>query len=138
LVQALGLSSPEELFDIHFFREDPVPFYKFAKQVRSSSQSVCVVLCQRTKQQHVGIVDLTAGGEHLLFRRTSSSSSSSSLYARNHNNQLYFPGGGGDTADPPVKVTPSDTHKLLALLDEKKMLLRIYSQNIDGACTEYI
>jgi NAD-dependent SIR2 family protein deacetylase len=42
--------------------------------------------------------------------------------------QLYFPGG----TDPPVKVVPSDTHKLLALLDQKKMLLRIYSQNIDG------
>jgi NAD-dependent SIR2 family protein deacetylase len=33
-LQGLGLSSPEELFDLHFFREDPVPFYKFAKQVR--------------------------------------------------------------------------------------------------------
>ena len=31
-----------------------------------------------------------------------------------------------------TKITPSDSHKLLALLDEKKMLLRVYTQNIDG------
>jgi NAD-dependent histone deacetylase SIR2 len=27
---------------------------------------------------------------------------------------------------------PSDSHKLLALLEQKRMLLRVYSQNIDG------
>lgn len=39
---------------------------------------------------------------------------------------LYFP--LGDTE----RVRPSDSHKLLALLDQKKMLRRCYSQNIDG------
>jgi NAD-dependent SIR2 family protein deacetylase len=34
-MQALGLSCPEDLFDSHFFQEDPGPFYKFARQVRS-------------------------------------------------------------------------------------------------------
>ena len=29
-------------------------------------------------------------------------------------------------------MEPSDSHKLLAMLEEKKMLLRVYSQNIDG------
>lgn len=29
-------------------------------------------------------------------------------------------------------MRPSDSHKLLALLEQKKMLLRVYSQNIDG------
>jgi len=43
-------------------------------------------------------------------------------FARN----LYFPLGKD------VPVEPSDSHKLLALLEKKKMLLRIYSQNIDG------
>jgi len=43
-------------------------------------------------------------------------------FARN----LYFPLGNGQ------RVQPSDSHKLLALLEEKKMLLRVYSQNIDG------
>ena len=39
---------------------------------------------------------------------------------------LYFPLGATK------KVEPSDSHKLLALLEQKKMLLRVYSQNIDG------
>lgn len=43
-------------------------------------------------------------------------------FARN----LYFPLGDGK------KVEPSDSHKLLAMLEQKKMLLRVYSQNIDG------
>jgi NAD-dependent SIR2 family protein deacetylase len=39
---------------------------------------------------------------------------------------LYFPLGQNERA------RPSDAHKLLALLEEHKMLLRVYSQNIDG------
>ena len=70
--QELGLSCAEELFDLSFFQENPVPFYKFARR-------------------------------------------------------LYFP-----TGSRTQRVQPSDAHKLLALLDQKKMLLRVYSQNIDG------
>ena len=40
--------------------------------------------------------------------------------------KLYFPLGNDK------KVLPSDSHRLLALLDQKKMLRRCYSQNIDG------
>jgi NAD+-dependent protein deacetylase SIR2 len=81
-IEGLGLSCPEELFDWEFFQEDPVPFFKFARN-------------------------------------------------------LYFPlggGGGGDggTTSSTKKVEPSDSHKLLAMLEQKKMLLRVYSQNIDG------
>ena len=65
-IHALGLSCPEELFCYDFFQDDPVPFYKFARN-------------------------------------------------------LYFPLGLDQ------KVVPSDSHKLLALLEEKKMLLRVYS-----------
>jgi NAD-dependent SIR2 family protein deacetylase len=43
-------------------------------------------------------------------------------FARN----LYFPLG------EKKKIEPSDSHKLLAMLEKKKMLLRVYSQNIDG------
>jgi NAD-dependent SIR2 family protein deacetylase len=39
-MQALGLSCPEDLFDSHFFQEDPGPFYKFARQVRSAVAAV--------------------------------------------------------------------------------------------------
>jgi NAD-dependent SIR2 family protein deacetylase len=31
--KALGLLYPEDLFDAHFFRENPAPFYKFARRV---------------------------------------------------------------------------------------------------------
>lgn len=43
-------------------------------------------------------------------------------FARN----LYYPLGGSAPA------RPSDSHKLLALLEQRKKLLRVYSQNIDG------
>lgn len=39
---------------------------------------------------------------------------------------LYFPLGNNE------RVRPSDSHKLLALLEQRKMLHRVYSQNIDG------
>ncbi|KAL3943985.1 MAG: hypothetical protein SGBAC_001938 [Bacillariaceae sp.] len=39
---------------------------------------------------------------------------------------LYFPLGGDK------RVEPSDSHKLLAVLEQNRMLLRVYSQNIDG------
>jgi len=39
---------------------------------------------------------------------------------------LYFPKGED------VPVEPSDSHKLLAMLEKRKMLLRVYTQNIDG------
>jgi NAD-dependent SIR2 family protein deacetylase len=39
---------------------------------------------------------------------------------------LYFPKGED------VQVEPSDSHKLLAMLEKRKMLLRVYTQNIDG------
>lgn len=69
--EELGLSCPEDLFDLSFFQDEPGPFYAFAKN-------------------------------------------------------LYYPKGED------VEVEPSDSHKLLALLEQRKMLLRIYSQNIDG------
>lgn len=69
--EELGLSCPEDLFDVSFFFDDPGPFYRFAKN-------------------------------------------------------LYYPKGED------VPVEPSDSHKLLAMLEQRKMLLRIYSQNIDG------
>ena len=69
--EELGLSCPEDLFDLSFFQDEPGPFYAFAKN-------------------------------------------------------LYYPKGED------IKVEPSDSHKLLALLEQRKMLLRIYSQNIDG------
>lgn len=70
-VQDLGLSCPEDLFDIHFFKEDARPFYEFSRR-------------------------------------------------------LYFPLGNNE------RVRASDSHKLLALLEQQNKLLRVYTQNIDG------
>lgn len=70
-IDELGLSCPEDLFDLSFFQDEPGPFYAFAKN-------------------------------------------------------LYFPKGED------IKVEPSDSHKLLALLEQRKMLQRVYTQNIDG------
>jgi len=64
--QELGLSNPEDLFDIETFQDDPRPFYRFAY----------------------------------------------SLY--------------------PGKIDPGPSHKFLARLDQQNMLLRVYTQNIDG------
>jgi len=46
--------------------------------------------------------------------------------------KLYFPLGTGDDGTEPKRARPSDAHKLLALLEQHRMLLRVYSQNIDG------
>lgn len=46
---------------------------------------------------------------------------------------LYFPNGGtGKRSNDVHRVRPSDTHRLLALLDKNNMLRRCYTQNIDG------
>lgn len=37
MMQELGLASPEDLFDIETFRDDPRPFYKFAKDLYPGS-----------------------------------------------------------------------------------------------------
>jgi len=63
--QKLGLTSPEDLFDIESFRDDPRPFFKFA---------------------------------HSLY---------------------------------PGSIEPGPSHQFLAWLNNKGMLLRIYTQNID-------
>ena len=39
--QALGITYPEDLFDAHFFRENPLPFYQFARRVSESTLCVC-------------------------------------------------------------------------------------------------
>ena len=39
---------------------------------------------------------------------------------------IYFPLGNDK------RVEPSDSHRFLALLEKKKQLLRVYTQNIDG------
>jgi NAD-dependent SIR2 family protein deacetylase len=71
MTKELGLSCPEDLFDLDHFQHDPRPFYKFAKA-------------------------------------------------------LYFPLGTDR------RVEPSDSHRFLALLEQQKKLLRVYTQNIDG------
>lgn len=64
--EAIGLNDPQELFDLEVFKEDPRPFYSFAKN-------------------------------------------------------LY-----------PGSIVPSVSHRFLALLHQRGMLLRVYTQNIDG------
>ena len=42
--KALGLTYPEDLFDAHFFRENPAPFYKFARRVSYRFFAVVLLL----------------------------------------------------------------------------------------------
>ena len=79
----LGLTCPEDLFDLSVFQEDPYPFYRFARRI-------------------------------------------------------YFPSAADDDSSrrSEHRVRPSDAHKLLALLEEKRLLLRCYTQNIDGLESE--
>ena len=66
IAQGLGLLCAEDLFDLETFKDNPQPFYKFAK----------------------------------------------SLY--------------------PGSISPSPSHYFISLLERKKKLLRLYTQNIDG------
>ena len=98
--EALGLSCPEDLFCIEFFKSNPVPFYRFAKHLyypnldkRDSKNTTTRRASRRGKKKDSATTTNTAAAG---------------------------------------TAVPSDSHKLLALLEQRKMLLRVYTQNIDG------
>ena len=43
------LPDPQAMFDIHYFRDDPRPFYRFAKV----GGCVCVGVCERERERRV-------------------------------------------------------------------------------------
>jgi len=73
----LGLLSPEDLFDLECFTEDPAPFYRFAKA-------------------------------------------------------LYFPPSEEGADRRKTRFSPSAAHIFLKTLQDRKQLLRVYTQNVDG------
>lgn len=106
-IHELGLNCPEELFDYEFFLDNPVPFYKFAKH-----------LYYPTKKN--------------TNDKTPNNNDKSENNNNNHNKNNDDNTNSSNNAPPPSTIQPSDSHKLLAMLEEKKMLLRVYTQNIDG------
>ncbi len=102
----LGLSCPEDLFCIEFFGSNPVPFYRFAKHLYYPNR----------KEDHKG---------KPKARPTPARSSRRIKRKRPLSSQQEPDLNSG-------RASPSDSHKLLALLEKRKMLLRVYTQNIDG------
>jgi NAD-dependent SIR2 family protein deacetylase len=95
-LQALGLSAPEDLFDMEFFEHNPAPFYRFARNLyRPQSKPLWTTAMTKTRTK-------TAAATTANATTTSTT------------------------------IRPSDSHKFLALLEKRKMLLRVYTQNIDG------
>jgi NAD-dependent SIR2 family protein deacetylase len=115
--ESYGLTSAEDLFDYDVFQENPVPFFKFARHlyyptlVNQSNNNI--------NNAASAPVDDNAGGSN------SSDGSSATAAAAVEPSQPPLP-------SQPQRARPSDSHKLLALLEQKKKLLRVYSQNIDG------
>lgn len=106
---ALGLSCPEDLFCIEFFRDNPVPFYKFATNLYYPNQT----------NNSQSSASATKNGPK-------ASSRTSKRRKPNGHSSLSAADTNGGMAQP------SDSHKLLALLEQRKKLLRVYTQNIDG------
>ena len=189
--EALGLSCPEDLFCIEFFRSNPLPFYKFAKHLyypnqepkppaplppvattnngknRNAKKDQPKTNDQGKKstkpKQHKATetkeppaatrtskrirIRRQQGNQHVLLPEELGIS----LYGRedknepasqrpplppktNHAARRKAPDKiqADATTTTTTTLAPSDSHKLLALLEKRKMLLRVYTQNIDG------
>ena len=100
---SLGLSCPEDLFCIEFFRSNPRPFYKFAKHLYYPNQP--------------------PPSKKAKPKRKPPSRTSRRIKKQQQQPTQSLQEG---------RASPSDSHKLLALLERNKMLLRVYTQNIDG------
>lgn len=100
---SLGLSCPEDLFCIEFFRSNPRPFYKFAKHLYYPNQP--------------------PPSKKAKPKRKPPSRTSRRIKSQKQQPSQSLQEG---------RASPSDSHKLLALLERNKMLLRVYTQNIDG------
>lgn len=104
---ALGLSEPEDLFCYEFFRDNPVPFYQFARNLYyplGMSSTPAAAAATTTTAPNT-----TEPAPNSITTTTTTT-----------------------TVPPRRTIQPSDSHKLLALLEQKRMLLRVYTQNIDG------
>ena len=112
----LGLSCPEDLFCIEFFRSNPVPFYRFAKHLYYPNR-------KEEANGHKG---------KPKARPTPARSSKRITRKRPLSSQQEPNQSDSDSNSNSGRASPSDSHKLLALLEKRKMLLRVYTQNIDG------
>jgi NAD-dependent SIR2 family protein deacetylase len=173
---ALGLSCPEDLFCIEFFKSNPLPFYKFAKHLYypnqeedATSTSTATATARGGKQQHKNKNDSSSNNNNkkskgatgtkerkpLPETRTSTRTSQRIRQSRRtmheeerepaldvvdgerETSTLQKPqqpasSSGATVTHQAGTASPSDSHKLLALLEKRKMLLRVYTQNIDG------
>jgi NAD+-dependent protein deacetylase SIR2 len=108
---SLGLSEPEDLFCIEFFKHNPAPFYRFARNLYHPPGTATTAAATTEAAM------ATPMGE-----RGSNAAGAATV--------------AGSTGSTGRTIQPSDSHKLLALLEKKGMLLRVYTQNIDGL--EYV
>eukprot|EP00531_Pseudo-nitzschia_arenysensis_P002106 CAMPEP_0116148394 /NCGR_PEP_ID=MMETSP0329-20121206/18336_1 /TAXON_ID=697910 /ORGANISM="Pseudo-nitzschia arenysensis, Strain B593" /LENGTH=538 /DNA_ID=CAMNT_0003644529 /DNA_START=84 /DNA_END=1701 /DNA_ORIENTATION=+ len=112
--ESLGLSCPEDLFCIEFFKSNPVPFYRFAKHLYYPNRK----------------------GDNGHSRKANPKKSAAKPARTSQRiKSRKRPLSPGEEQRPPNdsgRASPSDSHKLLALLEKRKMLLRVYTQNIDG------
>lgn len=124
--EALGLSCPEDLFCIEFFRSNPVPFYKFARHLyypnRKKEPTNTKKSPKKPSKKPPPAAKPTRSSQRIGTRQTFAAAAA----ARQPKNAKAKSNGSQGTA------SPSDSHKLLALLERRKMLLRVYTQNIDG------
>ena len=154
--EALGLSCPEDLFCIEFFNDDPSPFYKFATHLyypnkkenknngdsnsNASGGSSTNNKTRKGRKQLKGSATPTSTAT--ATATIPPARKSSRIQRKGQDQQQQEPSitaGDGDGANESENnnksngmAQPSDSHKLLALLEKNKMLLRVYTQNIDG------
>jgi NAD-dependent SIR2 family protein deacetylase len=155
---ALGLSCPEDLFCIEFFKSNPLPFYKFAKHLYYPNQKdkATIATARGGKLSNKNGSSNNKKGKGSKEQKPATSTRTSQRIRKRRRNMngekgepaLVVDGEKKPTTmpkpEPPARsadatathqagtASPSDSHKLLALLEKQKMLLRVYTQNIDG------
>ena len=144
---AAALACPEDLFDLEFFHDNPVPFYTFASQhlayyYHGINLNTTESIRNNTSNNN-GTSNSTTTSTSTTTRKKSKRKRNvvhEEDYDKNTNMQTSSSGTASSSnssstssaATTTSRIRPSDSHKLLALLEQQNRLLRVYTQNIDG------
>ena len=108
-----SISDPQEIFDIHTFKEEPDIFYSIARILYHGAGVA--------RDDRNGHKDSTSSSSESTHNGERSANDSSTRREEEENSS-----SGAQT------FKPSLTHRFLAALERSGRLLRVYTQNIDG------
>ncbi len=99
------LPDPQAMFDIHYFKDDPRPFFRFAKvSVVQENSRVSIDVSEARSDPVIPVYECAYG---------------------------VFPPHPPPQAIYPGQFSPSPSHRFISALEKRRKLLRNYTQNID-------